>query len=487
MKMIRRVYSVVSIAVVMLAVMAVTASCGGGGLEKAVKKAFIDGDTTQASYGKICALIKENPKSYADFVTESGDINIEALGKYINEVGSSLRPPMTWDITGYGLKELTLTVYFERSGSMTPYDTPGGGGQLKKAVNDLINFFPSKEGVKINIVNDNIYPYSGSVDSFLQDRNIYESTKGTGNASYTDFKLIFEKIIQAQKPGNVSVLVTDLIYSPQNTADVSVEKILNEENSVATSIFKTYKGKSIIVNQLMGDYNGQYYPYNGAPFAYNGKRPFYLIIVADASTIDRMNGDDNFAKFLRPAGLKNSYRFNQAQSEINVKVIPDWKDNVGRFRQSRSEQNQLTNCEGDRETGILCFTLAANLKPLAKDDAFLTNAANYNVQSQSGFDITIRAIKPDDITNNNRSYLDGMTHLITAKGKFATSRDELSITLANQFPEWIKTSSSTSDINPQAADFSTTTFGLERFLQGIYDAFSAGNDSYGKIVVKLED
>lgn len=476
-----------SIALVMLAVMAVTASCGGGGLEKAVKKAFIDGDTTQASYDKICALIKENPKSYADFVTESGDINIEALGKYINEVGSSLRPPMTWDITGYGLKELTLTVYFERSGSMTPYDTPGGGGQLKKAVNYLINFFPSKEGVKINIVNDNIYPYSGSVDSFLQDRNIYESTKGTGNASYTDFKLIFEKIIQAQKPGNVSVLVTDLIYSPQNTADVSVEKILNEENSVATSIFKTYKGKSIIVNQLMGDYNGQYYPYNGAPFAYNGKRPFYLIIVADASTIDRMNGDDNFAKFLRPAGLKNSYRFNQAQSEINVKVIPDWKDNVGRFRQSRSEQNQLTNCEGDRETGILCFTLAANLKPLAKDDAFLTNAANYNVQSQSGFDITIRAIKPDDITNNNRSYLDGMTHLITAKGKFATSRDELSITLANQFPEWIKTSSSTSDINPQAADFSTTTFGLERFLQGIYDAFSAGNDSYGKIVVKLED
>ena len=487
MKMIRRVYSVVSITVVMLAVMAVTASCGGGGLEKAVKKAFIDGDTTQASYDKICALIKENPKSYADFVTESGDINIEALGKYINEVGSSLRPPMTWDITGYGLKELTLTIYFERSGSMTPYDTPGGGGQLKKAVNDLINFFPSKEGVKINIVNDNIYPYSGTVDSFLQDRNIYESTKGTGNASYTDFKLIFEKIIQAQKPGNVSVLVTDLIYSPQNTADVSVEKILNEENSVATSIFKTYKGKSIIVNQLMGDYNGQYYPYNGAPFAYNGKRPFYLIIVADASTIDRMNGDDNFAKFLRPAGLKNSYRFNQAQSEINVKVIPDWKDNVGRFRQSRSEQNQLTNCEGDRETGILCFTLAANLKPLAKDDAFLTNAANYNVQSQSGFDITIRAIKPDDITNNNRSYLDGMTHLITAKGKFATSRDELSITLANQFPEWIKTSSSTSDINPQAADFSTTTFGLERFLQGIYDAFSAGNDSYGKIVVKLED
>lgn len=479
----RRVYALAAIALTFAIALS---SCGGGGLEKAIKRAFIDGDTTQARYDSICSIIKENPKSYTEFLTENGDINVEALSQYINKVGAKLRPPMSWNIMSYGLKELTLTIYFERSGSMTPYDTPGGGGQLKKAVNDLINFFPSREDVKINIVNDNIYPYSGTVDSFLQDRNIYQSTAGTGNASYTDFKLIFEKIIQAQKSGNVSVLVTDLIYSPQNTADVSVEKILNEENSVATAIFKTYKGKSIIINQMMGDYNGMYYPYNGAPVSYNGKRPFYLIIVADAATIDRMSADDRYAKFLHPNGVKNSYRFNQAASNISFKLLPDWKDNVGRFRLSRDEDNMLTHCEGDRETGILCFSLAANLKPLNKDDAFLTNIANYAVQSQTGFEITIRPITPDDITNNNRSYLEGMTHLITAKGKWDKSQDELSLTLNNQFPQWINESSSTSDTNTADPTFATTTFGLNRFLQGIYDAFSAGNDSYGKITIKLK-
>lgn len=483
MNIIRRVYALAAIA---LTIAIALSSCGGGGLEKAIKRALIDGDTTQARYDSICSIIKDNPKSYAEFLTENGDINVEALSQYINKVGGKLRPPMSWNIMGYGLKELTLTIYFERSGSMTPYDTPGGGGQLKKAVNDLINFFPSREDVKINIVNDNIYPYSGTVDSFLQDRNIYQSTAGTGNASYTDFKLIFEKIIQAQKPGNVSVLVTDLIYSPQNTADVSVEKILNEENSVATAIFKTYKGKSIVVNQMMGDYNGMYYPYNGAPVSYNGKRPFYLIIVGDASTIDRMAADDRYAKFLRPDGVKNSYRFNQAASKINFKLLPDWKDNVGRFRPSRDEDNMLTHCEGDRETGVLCFSIAANLKPLNKDNDFLTNVANYAVQSQTGFEITIRALTPDDVTNNNRSYLEGMTHLITAKGKWEKSQDELSLTLNNQFPQWIRESSSTSDTDTSAPGFSTTTFGLERFLQGIYDAFSAGNDSYGKIIIKLK-
>ena len=274
---------VVAMIVALAASMAMT-SCSGGGLEKTIKKALINGDTTQVTYDSICSIIKGNPEKYSEYLDKNGEINVEALGKYINEVGSKLRPPMSWNIGVYGLKDLSLTIYFERSGSMTPYDHTSGRGQLKKAVNDLINFFPDRENVKINIVNDNIYPYSGTVDSFLQDRNIYESTSGTGNSSYTDFKLIFEKIFQAQKPGNVSVLVTDLIYSPQNTADVSVEKILNEENSVATAIFKTYKGKSIIVNQLMGDYNGMYYPYNNAPVAYNGQRPFYVIKHTDGGT-----------------------------------------------------------------------------------------------------------------------------------------------------------------------------------------------------------
>ena len=199
-----------------------------------------------------------------------------------------------------------------------------------------------------------------------------------------------------------------------------------------------------------------------------------------------MAADDRYAKFLRPDGVKNSYRFNQAASKINFKLLPDWKDNVGRFRPSRDEDNMLTHCEGDRETGVLCFSLAANLKPLNKDNDFLTNVANYAVQSQTGFEITIRALTPDDVTNNNRSYLEGMTHLITAKGKWEKSQDELSLTLNNQFPQWIRESSSTSDTDTSAPGFSTTTFGLERFLQGIYDAFSAGNDNYGKIIIKLK-
>ena len=54
----------------------------------------------------------------------------------IEKVGSSLRPPMHRNVKVYGVDSYSLTVYFERSGSLVPYDQTSGGGHLKKAVND---------------------------------------------------------------------------------------------------------------------------------------------------------------------------------------------------------------------------------------------------------------------------------------------------------------------------------------------------------------
>ena len=469
-----------------LAIAIALSGCGKDALQKAVKDAFIKGDTTETTYQAICDIITSNPEKYSAYVDADGNINTDALDEMINEVGQSLRPPMTWNTKNYGQRALSLSIYFERSGSMVPYDQASGAGQLKKAVNDLINFFPGGENASINIVNDNIYPYSGTVESFLQDRDIYASTKGIGDASYTDFKVIFDKIFQAQKPGNVAVLITDLIYSPKNTAGVSVSKIFNEENSLATSIFTKYKGKSIIVNQLRGDYDGQYYPYNGNSFHHKGLRPFYAIVIADASTIDRMAKDTRFTNFLNLQGTVNTYRFNQAHTTLDYKLVPVWKNNAGRFRESRDQKGLITNCEPDRETGIIAFSVAVNFGGLQKDEAFLSNPSNFTIQSQNGFTMKVEKIMPTDITGNTKAYLDGMTHVITFTGKMNTAKEEINVNLRNDFPAWIAQSTSDDDSSASIAGFANTTFGLERFLRGIYDAFSASQANYTSMTIKLE-
>lgn len=461
------------------------AGCRRGGVDRMVRDAFIAGDTTQARYDSICDIITAHPDANAQWLTPGGDINVPALQRLVNEVGASLRPPMTWNISAYGRQPLTLTVYFERSGSMTPYDTKGGAGQLKKAVNDLINVFPGDK-VAIHIVNDNIYPYSGTVDSFLQDRDIYATTAGVGNAATTDFKLIFEKILAAQDRHNVSVLVTDMIYSPADTRQLSTEKIFNEENSLATAIFKRYHGKSVIVNKMQGDYHGKYYPYNGAAFTYHGSRPFYLIVIADADVLNRMATDARYDRFLHPQGVTHAYRFNQDATQVDFNVVPDWRDNAGRFRMSHDDNATLTHCQGDRLTGVLSFTIAANLAPLHKEKDFLLDPASYEVKSMSGFTLTVREITPADITNNNRAFLEGKTHLLTLTGKLNTSRDVVAVAVRNDYPLWIAQSTALSDLNPAEPSFATTTFGLDHFLSGVQTAFAGGAQRYASITINLQ-
>ena len=434
-------------------------ACGGHGqLEKAVRTVLVNGDTTRAAYDSLCALVTDNPGKYNDLLTPEGRVDHKKMYDFIEEIGSHLRPPMHWDMRPYGgVDDLSLTIYFERSGSMVPYDQRGGGGQLKKAVNDLINHFPAGSKVEINIVNDGIYPYQHTVDEFLKDRDIYQSTAGIGDASYTDFQLIFNKILEAQRPGNVSVLVSDLIYSPQDTRGVSLDKIFNEENSLATRVFAKYKGKSVVVQQFMGDYSGKYYPYNGEPFNYSGKRPFYLVIIADSDVMDQLAQDKRYGGVLDASGVRNSYRFNQGTSEVQCRVLPEWKDNAGRFRVKHG---------------------------LLKDDALLTNAANYEVQSIDGYTLTVQPIEPSMITANNKEYLEGMTHVLTLVGDLKSPRDEVRISLRNELPAWVRQSSSDNDTST-GGSFATTTLGLEHLLGGMFDAMKGGN-SFFDVTIQLQ-
>ena len=473
------------LAVCSLLLMGVTGCGGHGKLEKAVRSVLVSGDTTRAAYDSLCSLVTSNPGKYSDLLTPEGRVDHKKMADFIEQIGSQLRPPMHWNTRPYGgVDDLSLTVYFERSGSMVPYDQRGGGGQLKKAVNDLINHFPAGSKVDINIVNDGIYPYQHTVDEFLKDRDIYQSTAGTGDASYTDFQLIFNKILEAQRPGNVSVLVSDLIYSPQDTRGVSLDKIFNEENSLATRVFARYKGKSVVVQQFMGDYSGKYYPYNGVPFEYSGKRPFYLVIIADSDVMDQLATDKRYSGVLDAPAVRNSYRFNQGTAQVECRVLPEWKDNAGRFRVKHGDGIVLARCEGDRQTGKLCFSMAANLGSLLKDDALLTNAANYEVKSIDGYTLTIQPIDQSMFTANNKEYLDGMTHILTLVGDLKSPRDEVHIALRNELPDWVRQSSSASDTSA-GGSFATTTLGLEQLLGGMFDAMKGGNYLFD-LVIELQ-
>ena len=137
----------------------------------------------------------------------------------------------------------------------------------------------------------------------------------------------------------------------------------------------------------------------------------------------------------------------------------------------------LTKCAGDRETGKLCFSLAANLSGLLKDDALLTDPANYQVKSIDGYTLTVQPIEPGMVSANNKEYLEGMTHVLTLTGDLKSPRDEVRIALRNELPAWVHQSSSDSDTST-GGSFATTTLGLEQLLGGMFDAMKGGSNFF---------
>lgn len=474
-----------ALAVALLTLCTLLGACGSDRLEQAVKQALVSGDTTEVRFNQICELIQSNVNDYPQFQSSESGLNVEALQRYITEVGSTLRPPMNWDVMKYKAQPLNLTLYIERSGSMTPYDAEQGQGEMKRVISQIINQFPGAK-VEIKIVNSGVYPYAGSMEQFLQSRNIYAATKGIGDASWTDFRMIFNDILANAKPGNVSILISDLIYSPANTKGVSATKILNEVNGLTTSIFAKHSGMAVMVTKQVGDYHGKYYPYNGQPFQYDGERPYYIMTIAPLQTLKTMSKDAKFKSFMELLRTQQSHCFGTGGQTVQWQAIPDVDGSAGRFRIDRNEVGMLTDCQPDRTTGQLCFTIAVNLDALQLPDSYITDVSHYHVRSANGFKISVKRITNTDYTPNNRADLEGMTHLITLNGKLATPTDEISISLPAELPAWVDLSTTADDTSAALPGFAQRTFGLRELLSGIANAYNRSGEVFN-LSIKLQD
>lgn len=366
-----------------------------------------------------------------------------------------------------------VDVYLERSGSMVAYDTPGGRGELKAAVNNIINAAPSADSVSIAIVNDSVWPYAGTIASFLQDRDIYGSTAGVGNAAYTDFQLIFTTLLERLRPGHVSVLVSDLIYSPRGTDGLSLDKLFNEATGITHAAFNGRGDIDVVVHKMTGDYHGRYYPAMGGAFDYHGTRPFYIMVIAHRATLAAIEaiGGTTAAALLAPRGAQGTYRFNRPTVDVDPVILPRHESNIGRWRIARGDGLALSGCQPDEATGNLTFTVAANLSNTGLDSIATLDAANYEVKSTGGFTLQVTPVTDDMITGNNHRYLEGRTHLLTLSGSPTAGADRVVITLPDVMPQWIAASSAEADATPSLPRFADTTMGLEPLLQGIYNAF----------------
>ena len=237
--------------------------------------------------------------NFRDFY-DGDKIDVNAVKEYISYFFEHRRPSKKIIFIGVGNNAyLKVNFFLERSGSMTPYDSHDGDGSFKAAIVQMLNNLPGNNNDnKIYVVNNSINAYPQGFSKFIADNNIFEATKDIGDPSYTDFSKIFDAILNKTGKDELSILVTDMIYSTKSMNGINPQKVFAEAQGMTNAVFKdAVKKKSMLIIKMRGSYNGPYYSYNSPSSGkiYQGHRPYYIVIVGSNDNIARLTTDSGYS------------------------------------------------------------------------------------------------------------------------------------------------------------------------------------------------
>lgn len=448
-------------------------------------------------------LLKEkkelaDEKKTAKLFTADGQIDDVALTTYIKrhidyrklaKEGKAPSIALTGAVTS--AKPLRLKLYLEASGSMFPYDAPGGNGAFKRTLNDVLTEFDAVnpgQG-KLFVVNTEVNDLGLSLSQFFKEKNIFTVAKTKGKTTSTDFERIFSDILRNTSGNDLSVLVSDLIYSDPSLTGMSAQKTLDAASSLLTTVFNPYANThSMLVIKLKADFDGTYYSWNNAKRKYAGERPYYLCLIGRNETMKQLYQDQTYQtirRFDQLPGFADSWFFGRDTKAVTpfYSILVTDPARKGRFKRSAEEVRShakavhaLTDVQPDVTDKSLAIPVAVDLSALRLPASLLTDASQYVVESKDNFRVS-----------SVQSYAgaNGTTHkLLLSTDKPARGERSATIRLRRQFPpRWIANTHTTNDASPDA----NSTFGLQNLLQGVERAYNPNNQTeYFTLTIKIE-
>lgn len=492
-----KIKKIITLTLIAAAILTMATGCRDGAKKQfdrlAVELADRDGDIDADDWAKMKRFLEDNRAKMDDFF-DGDNIDSEDVKEYIAELFANRRPPKEITFSGISDSPVTVDIWLERSGSMAGYDNRQTDGNFKATIVDVINNAPVTP--EIYVVNSSVNKYPEGAGQFIGDSDVFTATKGIGDASYTDFRKIFDQLLNQNGENRISLLFTDMIYSTRNMAGVNPEKVFAEAKGMVSSVFKSQcEDKSILVVKMNSKFVGSYFSFNNAETQYSGNRPFYIFAVADNDVMARLATDKNLApmaNFSSMNGFESMYLFTAEDIyKPHYSLLLGHNDIRGRFKASRGQKDAITELDDvdiDENSGDLQLVMAVDLSGMLIPESYLTDKRNYSVESDD--EVTIKEIRPldanKDLTQVERKYAATATHLFVLQMKKIRNDQDVSISLQNNFPDWINASSTDNDTTPDDSH----TFGLKYIMQGIYDAYkrqSDGKQAYFKMKIELNE
>lgn len=380
--------------------------------------------------------------------------------------------PVEGDSVVISKSKPVLNVYIENSGSMDGY-VDGGVTEFEDAIhNYLVDIELSKVTDSLNLyyINSKIIPQGSDVSAFIKDLTPTSFRKKGGNRGTSDIADVFSKVLSETDTNDISILVTDGIFSPGRGVDAD-PYIVGQQTEIKKTM-GNYLAKNpntaLLIYQLSSQFNGIYYNREDYKTKINTQRPYYMWVIGNIKHLNKLRNRVPDSKF-KGGGVQNLFSITDGSQKTDYAV----KMNSGNFKLDRkSPKNTIVNLrkETKGKHNEVRFSVNANLTGFLLDDAYLLDVSNYEMNNNN-YNLEI-----EKAPNNNHGY----THTLNLSAD-KVHKGKVSIKLNSNIPDWVE------EINDSdgSEHIESKTYGIKHQVNGVYEAFTFTDNSYTEIIINI--
>ena len=361
------------------------------------------------------------------------------------------------------VSDIDVNLYVENSGSMFGY-------LPDNSFRDNINYFMNGF-CHTNLCQDtNIHCFyinskawarpNVKVTDFIS--NLKTNATSCGTHSSTDIALIFDTIFARMGDNTLSILVSDMILSPDGSN--AANYLTNMNIKIMQKIKSKSKDFATVIFHCESSFKGTYYDCDNHTKKIDTIRPYYICVIGNNSLIKRFLSE-----------MPNFPHFNK----LNYSVFFSYDSNyegkyflIAHTTGKRTSLRSVENAKLDNNSKKFTIQLGVDFSNLLVDDSYLTDVNNYQLSNPNY-----------KLTSIQRKTIGKSTHVLCLETTRPVNQTVLTISLKNQaIPNWIN-SLNNEDCSRIFTDLDKT-YGIEKIIDGIYNGYKS-DDDYAKMTINI--
>lgn len=363
----------------------------------------------------------------------------------------------------------TLKVYLENSGSLWGY-VNGTHREYGNFLHDLISSATSsklvKDSAQLFFINTVVTPVPGDAVTHIDHLK-----KEQFSAPTSQMIDMLGMIVDAHQPGDVSVFVSDCIFTSGSSLTTENLSTGIKDKMMA---FKNKGENSVLVYALPASFNGKYYSPKLGGQKYDGERPLYVWMLGDTKALARIVHELNVEKLngVQQNGFQE-FAAVQTNNELSFSVDKSLKG-LGSYGLVKGDKHAIKKARpADGRRAGFELPLVVNLSALPFSDAFLQDVSNYTTSSEA---FEVARVEP---TSNG---LYKLTLCLANPNAPGVPKGKVTISVKRPSCSWIDVVSDTDG----GAPVEGRTFGVQHMLNGLQSAYEQGNADVAKFTLDIQ-